>query len=58
MEMLQLAQNENKVTLAAVHQQNAVLIRDTETTTHTRLTMTEEPLFSNPLFPPENDLSR
>ncbi len=54
MELLQRAQNENKVALAVVHQlkmsvllsdteANAHLLLDTEANTHTRLTLTEEP---------------
>ncbi len=52
-ELLQLAQIENSYTSGAPAL-NARFIRDTEATTHTRLTMTEEPN-SDPLFPPEND---
>jgi len=51
MELLQVAQNENKVTLA-VHQIKILCLSDTKAA-HSRLTMTEEPN-SDPLFPPEN----
>ncbi len=52
-ELFKLAQNKNSYTSGGAPAQNVVPIRDTEATTHTRLTMTEEPN-SDPLFPPEN----
>ncbi len=55
MELLQLKQNENKVTLV-VHQLKMTCLSETKgyyCTTYTRLTITEEPN-SDPLFQPEN----
>ncbi len=51
-----VARNENCYTSGAPAK-NVVLIRDTEATTHSRLTMTEE-TNSKALFPPENVWSR